>query len=79
VVVLVDQLQRRGLVRRASNPSDRRAHALRATPAGRRLVKRADRLMDECERDFLAGLDESERAALAATLRRLLEQSPPTP
>lgn len=78
VVALVDQLQQRGLVRRASNPSDRRAHALRATPAGKRLVKQAHQLMDQCERDFLAGLEERERAALAATLQTLLRQSEPT-
>jgi DNA-binding MarR family transcriptional regulator len=78
VVALVDQLQRRGLVRRATNPSDRRAHALRATQAGRRLVKRADRLMDGCERDFLAGLEDQQRAALAATLQTLLGRSGPT-
>jgi DNA-binding MarR family transcriptional regulator len=78
VVGLVDQLQRNGLVRRTSNPSDRRAHALRATPAGRRLVKRADRLLDECERDFLAGLEERERGALAAALQTLLGPSEPT-
>jgi DNA-binding MarR family transcriptional regulator len=78
VVALVDQLQRRGLVRRTTNPLDRRAHALRATAAGRRLVKRAHQLMDQCERDFLAGLEDQQRAALAATLQALLGRSEPT-
>lgn len=78
VVALVDGLQRRGLVRRATNPLDRRAHALQATPAGRRLAKRAHQLMDQCEQDFLAGLQEHERATLAATLRTLLRRGEPT-
>jgi DNA-binding MarR family transcriptional regulator len=78
VVALVDQLQHRGLVRRATNPLDRRAHALHATAAGRRLLERADRLMDQCERDFLAGLEDQQRAALAATLQALLGRSEPT-
>jgi DNA-binding MarR family transcriptional regulator len=77
VVALVDELQRRGLVRRATNPRDRRAHALRATPTGRGLVKRADQLMDRCEQDFLAGLEDYQRVALAATLQTLLGQSEP--
>jgi DNA-binding MarR family transcriptional regulator len=57
---------------------DRRAHALRATAAGRRLVKRAHQLMDQCERDFLSGLEDQQRAALAATLQALLGRSEPT-
>ena len=65
-------------MRRATNPLDRRAHALHATAAGRRLLERADRLMDQCERDFLAGLEDQQRAALAATLQALLGQSEPT-
>jgi MarR family transcriptional regulator, lower aerobic nicotinate degradation pathway regulator len=78
VVALVDQLQRRGLVRRATNPLDRRAHALHATPAGKRLVKQAHQLMDQCEQEFLAGLEDRERAALAATLQTLLRRNEPT-
>ena len=77
VVALVDELERRRLVRRATNPLDRRAHALHATPAGRRLAKQAHQLMDQCEQEFLARLEDPERAALAATLQTLLRQTEP--
>jgi DNA-binding MarR family transcriptional regulator len=72
VVALVDELQRRGFVRRTPNPSDRRAHALRTTPAGLRLLAEADQFMDQCEQDFLSPLTAAGRAALAAALETLL-------
>lgn len=37
-VAMVDELEGRGLVRRAALPADRRRHALVLTPAGRKLV-----------------------------------------
>lgn len=74
VVALVDELERRGLVARTPNPRDRRAHALRPTAAGQRLVARAHRLMDQCERDFLSAVDREDRAALARILAVLLQE-----
>lgn len=77
VVGLVDELERRELIVRTPNPRDRRAHALRPTGAGRQLLTRADRLLDDCEQAFLSPVGTDERAALARTLEALLDQRDP--
>src|SRR5215471_9791273 len=56
VVALVDVLENLGLVRRIRSREDRRANAVEATTKGRRLLKRADALMEECERTFVSAL-----------------------
>jgi DNA-binding MarR family transcriptional regulator len=43
VTILVDQLEKRDLVRRSPHPSDRRITLARLTPAGRRLTTRANK------------------------------------
>jgi DNA-binding MarR family transcriptional regulator len=47
VTVMVDDLERRGLVERAPHPTDRRAKIVELTASGRRAVKRAERALDE--------------------------------
>jgi DNA-binding MarR family transcriptional regulator len=71
VVALVDDLERRGLAERRQDPSDRRAHALFLTPAGRELLARLEDVAEQDEDEFLHDLDPSERAALVALLQRL--------
>jgi DNA-binding MarR family transcriptional regulator len=72
VVALVDALEVQGLARRVQSREDRRANAVELTPKGRRALKRADALMEECEAAFVATLREEERAQLQAILERLL-------
>jgi DNA-binding MarR family transcriptional regulator len=63
-------LERRGLVERAAHPDDRRARALRATPAGRALANAAVASVETCDRRFFAPLGRSV-ASFANALRQL--------
>lgn len=72
VVALVDALEERGLVQRATNRQDRRANAIELTAEGRQILAQADALMEACERSFLEAVPERERGDLAAILQRLL-------
>jgi DNA-binding MarR family transcriptional regulator len=72
VVALVDRLESQGLARRAQSRADRRANAVELTAKGRRVLKRADALMEACERGFVAGLPPDERDQLTRMLERLL-------
>jgi DNA-binding MarR family transcriptional regulator len=71
MVVLVDNLEGRGLLERVPNPSDRRAHALRLTTGGRRLLLRAVPLAEAYEAEVCRPLGEDGRAALLALLGRM--------
>lgn len=67
-------LEQRGLVRRATHPSDGRARALSVTKAGATLVNRANAAVEICDRDFFAALGSS-RAGFARALRRLRRET----
>jgi DNA-binding MarR family transcriptional regulator len=69
IVGLVDLLEKRGWIRRSTNPRDRRARALFLTPAGHRAVNRMLKIAAEHEADLSGGLDPEQREALI----RLLE------
>src|SRR5206468_10983644 len=77
LVGLLDELEDRGLVERRRDPTDRRRHIVRLTPAGKRALAKLRALALRLEDDFLASLDEAERAQLHALLRRLAEQHLP--
>jgi DNA-binding MarR family transcriptional regulator len=47
VTLIVDDLERRGLVRRMPHPDDRRAKLVELTVAGRAAAVRADAILDE--------------------------------
>jgi len=68
----VDRLVSRGLVRRGSDPDDRRSVLVELTPEGRTAVDGALVDLLEAERELLAALDEPGRRTLAAALRDLL-------
>ena len=72
VVALVDALESQGLARRVRSREDRRANAVELTARGRRTLKRADALMEDCETSFVAGLHPGERDQLRNMLERLL-------
>jgi DNA-binding MarR family transcriptional regulator len=73
VVRLIDQLEQRGLVTRAPDPTDRRRHRIELTPAGRKLVCVITPVTEEIEADHLGALSVAERRTLAALLQRVLE------
>jgi DNA-binding MarR family transcriptional regulator len=47
VTLMVDDLEKRGLVERKPHPDDRRAKIVELTAAGRAAVKRAEEILDE--------------------------------
>jgi DNA-binding MarR family transcriptional regulator len=68
----VDRLVSRGLVRRDSDPDDRRSVRVELTDQGRATVDGALVDLLRAERELLAGLAEPDRTGLADGLRRLL-------
>jgi DNA-binding MarR family transcriptional regulator len=71
MVALVDGLERRGLVERRRNPTDRRRSALHLTPEGRAALAAAIERAAEHEAELCAGLAPAEQRQLVALLRRL--------
>lgn len=69
----VDRLEARGFVRRKRDPDDARSVRVQLTAAGRRRVDAALRDLVAREESILTPLDATEREALAALLRRLVE------
>jgi DNA-binding MarR family transcriptional regulator len=68
----IDRLAERGLVRRRPDPADARSVRVQLTAAGRRRVDAALRDLAAREDAILGTLDGSERATLAALLRRVV-------
>ncbi|CUR56575.1 MarR family transcriptional regulator [metagenome] len=73
MVTLVDDLERRGLVERRRDPSDRRAYTLHLTPVGRELLARLRLLAEDDEGELMSVLDPAEREQLVSLLQRLAE------
>lgn len=67
----VDRLERRGLVRRSPDPSDRRGVIVALTPAGREAVDAALADLLDDERDLLRDLDAADQVTLGGLLRRV--------
>ncbi|WP_433359398.1 MarR family winged helix-turn-helix transcriptional regulator [Actinoplanes sp. CA-142083] len=72
MVAIVQDLHRDGLVDRASDPSDRRKHAISISPRGRDLLTRTERLGAAANDELTAALTPDERAQLIALLTRLI-------
>lgn len=68
----LDRLEQSGLVAREPDPHDRRGLLVALTPAGLELIDRAYPAHLANEQRVLAALDDDEREALAALLRKLL-------
>ncbi|KIN70442.1 Regulatory protein, MarR [Sulfitobacter noctilucae] len=71
LVVLMDELERRALINRDRVPTDRRAYALTATLAGRRLYEKATAAVAVHEKRLLSGIDEATRTAVIAALHSI--------
>jgi DNA-binding MarR family transcriptional regulator len=72
MVALVDELQAKGCVKRRPQPDDRRKNTVGLTRTGRDLRQRGARLIDDCERRFLAVLSEPEAAQLKNALAAVI-------
>lgn len=73
LVVLIDELEERGLIERRDHPTDRRSYALYLTDKGRDTLKAIGRIARAHQDSLCAALDDNERAQLAALLRRIAE------
>ena len=71
IVAVVDELERAGYVERGRDSADRRVHSLEATPAGRNVLRAADRVAIRLEQEVMGGLDPAEREQLAGLLARI--------
>jgi DNA-binding MarR family transcriptional regulator len=73
----LDRLERRGLVKRIPDASDRRALAIHLTDRGRRVLARAISENTKSEAALLAGLGAKESRMLADLLRVVLSKLEP--
>jgi DNA-binding MarR family transcriptional regulator len=71
MVSTIDELESMGLVERRRHPTDRRAHALHVTAAGRETLNRGRKLARRAQDDLLAPLNAEEREQLHSLLLRL--------
>ena len=77
VTVLLDRLDKRGLIERVRSDSDRRAQLVTLTPAGTELAGRAHAVSLEMEREVLAALSPAERAILVELLQKVARTARP--
>ena len=72
LVGYVDELERRELVKRKRDPSDRRRQLVELTPKGRHLLGSLVTSAQRAEDDFLQALSERERRTFTTLLHRIL-------
>jgi DNA-binding MarR family transcriptional regulator len=74
VVLLLNELEDRGMLIRRRDSEDRRRHRVNITDAGREALQRAGHAMEEVEDQVLQALDPDERATLWRLLARALHE-----
>lgn len=72
MVALLDELEQRGLVRRTTNPQDRRMHVVQITPEGEALVQAGEQCAHDAESELMRALTTDERDELHRLLLKLL-------
>lgn len=72
LVVMLDELERRGLVKRVRGASDRRSRALHLTKAGEVLLLRLNGLVAQHERRFIRRIGEDGKRQLLGLLAKLI-------
>lgn len=73
MVGVLNELAMRQLVERAPDPDDQRRNVITISTAGRRQLRRLDRVLDVLHDELLAPLDAAERDQLVSLLTRLLD------
>jgi DNA-binding MarR family transcriptional regulator len=71
LVGLLDGLEAEGLLRRGSDPADRRRHVIALTPGGRQRLEQAINVVTKVEHELLAPLGAAERRQLETLLERV--------
>lgn len=71
VTKIVNSMNEKGLVERASDPADGRVRLLRLTPAGRSIVERANALQKQMQAKILEKLDPADRSRVISGLELL--------
>lgn len=70
VTLMVDDLEKHGLVRRKPHPTDRRAKLVELTASGRKAAARADAILDEPPAE-LSGVPDADLEAVLRVLERI--------
>jgi DNA-binding MarR family transcriptional regulator len=70
---LVDRLVGKKLITRRDRSDDRRYQSIALTAAGRRMIPQLARLADQTDEEFFQPLSSSERTALIATMKKLVQ------
>ncbi|MFE4610604.1 MarR family winged helix-turn-helix transcriptional regulator [Streptomyces niveus] len=73
MVGVLNELAQRQLVERAPDPDDQRRNVITISTAGRRQLRRLDKVLDALHDELLAPLDAAERDQLVRLLTRLLD------
>ena len=71
VTGLLDSLERRGFVRRSTNPADRRSLMVEITPDGLAVLQALRTLIHRHEQSWMSSFSEAELGAYIATLHRI--------
>ena len=71
IVALVDGLEQRELVKRETDPQDRRSKVIKGTPKGLKLLAKAAEATQQAEDQAMANLTPAERAQFRNLLRRV--------
>jgi DNA-binding MarR family transcriptional regulator len=74
VVVLIDNLEEKGLVQRRRSAQDRRSHELHLTEGGTRLMGRMREVGRAHEQEICAGLTEAQHTTLIELLTAIADQ-----
>jgi DNA-binding MarR family transcriptional regulator len=73
IVAIVNELERKALIERAQDPTDRRRNTITITPAGLQHLRQLDVVMEKIQDDLLDMLDADERRTLVALLTRIVD------
>jgi DNA-binding MarR family transcriptional regulator len=76
-VLLLNELEDAGHVRRVRDAEDRRRHIVEITPEGKAALKRAEQAMEDLEEEVLGALSAEERDVLRGLLDRALTAQQP--
>lgn len=74
LVVLIDEMEKMGLVERRENSEDRRRYALYLTDRGRSILQDIGRIAREHSQALLAAISSEEQQQLAILLERIADQ-----